>query len=428
MTRGIEDLVSADATLVSRRAFTDEAVYKIEKERIFGRAWLYLAHESELKASGDFVTTYMGETPVIVARGPDGRINASVNSCTHRGVAVCHVERGHASRFICPYHNWTFGMDGRLLAIPQQGKIERPVDKARLGLRQVPRVESYAGLIFGSFDPDVAPLEQYLGNMRFYLDNYFARFADGVEVVGAPHKWRLAANWKLPVENQLGDVGHGPFLHGAVLGGRDAIAEIEAYGFNMVPEPGHGAAIRLLPPETPLASRMWGSENGSASAFSAETQAFLLDTQRQMEDRLGSVHARIKGLTYGVYPNFSFLWANSTIRVSHPRGPGKVEYWSWWVVPAGAPESVKRELQGVYNGFFGPGGLLEQEDSDAWAQQYAGSAIDYMDDHPYYYGLGAGEEEVHPLLPGVAGSCYNEHYARQFYLRWQRDIAEGAAR
>ena len=108
----------------------------------------------------------------------------------------------------------------------------------------MPRVESYEGLIFGSFNSEVAPLDQYLGNMRFYLDNYFARFAGGVEVISAPHKWRLAANWKLPVENQLGDVGHGPFLHGAILGGSDAVAEIEAYGFNMVPEPGHGAAMR----------------------------------------------------------------------------------------------------------------------------------------------------------------------------------------
>ena len=225
MACGIEDLVSADAAFVSRKAFVDDAVYQLEKERIFGRAWLYLAHESELKANGDFVTTYMGETPVIVARGPDGRISASVNSCTHRGVAVCYAERGHASRFICPYHNWTYGVDGRLLAIPQQGKIERPVDKAGLGLRQVPRVESYEGLIFGSFNSEVAPLDQYLGNMRFYLDNYFARFAGGVEVISAPHKWRLAANWKLPVENQLGDVGHGPFLHGAIFGGSDAVAE-----------------------------------------------------------------------------------------------------------------------------------------------------------------------------------------------------------
>lgn len=424
----VRELVSSDAAFVSRRVFTDERIYRLEKERIFGRAWLYLAHQSELKSKGDFVTTYMGETPVIVARGAGEQIDVSVNSCTHRGLAVCRSERGRASRFVCPYHNWTYALDGRLLAIPQQGKIERPVDKTRLGLRRVPRVDSYGGLIFGSFDAEIEPLEQYLGNMRFYLDNYFDRFPGGLEVVGAPHKWRLAANWKLPVENQLGDVGHGPFLHGAVLGGTDAVAEIEAHGFNMVPEPGHGAAIRLLPPETTDENRMWGSENGSARALSPETQAFLLDTQRQVEDRLGPVHARIKGLTYGVYPNFSFLWANSTIRVSHPRGPGQVDYWSWWIVPADAPAPVKRELQIVYSSFFGPGGLLEQEDSDAWTQQHVGSSIDYMEQHPYYYGLGAGEEKAHPLLPGMAGSCYNEHYARQFYLRWHRDIASGDAR
>lgn len=416
------ELVNADASFVSRRAFTEQSVYELEKKHIFGSQWLYLAHESQVKEKGDFVTAFMGETPVIVARGANGTINVSVNSCSHRGLAVCRADRGRAARLTCPYHAWSYSLDGALVGIPQQKAIQRPTDKSALGLKRVPRVESYRGLIFGSFNSDIEPLEGYLGNMRFYLDSYFDRFADGVEVLGVPHKWRIAANWKLPVENQLGDVGHGPFLHSAILGGTPAVEEIENYGFNVVPEPGHGAAIRLLPETHSDAQRMWGDEMGSAALFSAETKAFLAETQAQVEARLGPVRARMKGLTFGVYPNLSFLWANSTLRISHPRGPSQVEYWSWWVVPAGAPDAVKRQLQRVYSSFFGPGGILEQEDSDAWAQQYVGSRIDYMDDRPYYYGLGKDEEQEHPLLPGMAGSCYNEHYARQFYLRWHRDL------
>lgn len=87
-----------------------------------------------------------------------------------------------------------------------------------------------------------------------------------------------------------------------------------------------------------------------------------------------------------------------------------------------APQRIKNKLRSNYNFFFGPGGVLEQEDSEAWAQQYQGSAIDHLWDRSFFYGLGLGEERDHPEIPGKTGSCYNEHYARQYYLRWREDI------
>ena len=130
-------------------------------------------------------------------------------------------------------------------------------------------------------------------------------------------------------------------------------------------------------------------------------------------------------MTFGVYPNFSFLWGNNTIRIAHPRGPGVIDYWSWWVVEKNAPGHIKKKLQQNYTFFFGPGGVLEQEDAEAWSEQYKGRAIDFMDDTRYYYGLGAGEEKTHAGIPGLTGSCFNELYAREFYKRWRRDIERG---
>jgi hypothetical protein len=123
-----------------------------------------------------------------------------------------------------------------------------------------------------------------------------------------------------------------------------------------------------------------------------------------------------------VYPNLSFLWSNTAFKVSHPRGPGKVEYWSWSVVPADAPEAVKKVLRGAHTSFFGPGGILEQEDSEAWMQQYIGSNIDFADDRPYFYGLGLDEEAPHPDMPGLVGVTANEFYARNFFRRWRDDL------
>ncbi len=137
------------------------------------------------------------------------------------------------------------------------------------------------------------------------------------------------------------------------------------------------------------------------------------------------MRARIKGLTYGVYPNLSFLWQNATLRVSHPRAPGQVEYWSWSVVPTDAPPSVRRFTRDSYIALFGPGGLLEQEDSEAWAEQFRGSSIAALEGKPYYYGLGAGEESTHPQLPGQVGCSFNELYGREFYRRWRQELEQG---
>ena len=138
--------------------------------------------------------------------------------------------------------------------------------------------------------------------------------------------------------------------------------------------------------------------------------------------RMGPLRARIKGLVCGIYPNFNFVWSNHTFRVSHPRGPGRTELWSWLILPKDAPDSVKRALRAQYNYILGPGGIVEQEDSEAWSQQFIGADIDYVDDHSFYYGLGLGEEGPHPELPGIAGKPFNEHYARAFYSRWRADL------
>jgi hypothetical protein len=166
---------------------------------------------------------------------------------------------------------------------------------------------------------------------------------------------------------------------------------------------------------------------GVSAGMDPEVLRYLLAVQAEAEARLGPVRSRIKGLTLGIYPNLNFVWSNHALRVSHPRGPGMTEMWSWWVVPKDAPDAVKRALRGQYSFVLGPGGIVEQEDSEAWAQQYIGSCAEFPEDRPYYYGLGAGEERPHPDLPGVAGKAFNEHYARAFYQRWRADLLAGAA-
>lgn len=414
----ISDLVNKDASLISRRVWSDPAVYELEKKGIFGKAWLFLGHETQIKNPGDYVQAFMCETPIILSRGQDHKIHALINSCTHRGLPVCRFDHGNTKRFVCPYHNWSFSVEGDLVTIPQESEVQNKPDKSQLGLKPVPRVESWQGMIFGSFDESIEPLEDYLGDQRFYLDAFFDRFENGIEFVGAPHRWTINANWKLPMENQLGDVNHGAFLHGALIP-REAQDQIEEIGLSCVGRPGHGATFRLYPEGTPAEDIAWGMEGMGGMFGGPEVQEYLMEIQAKAVERVGDIRARMKGLTYGVYPNLSFLWSNTSFKVSHPRGPGQVEYWSWSAVPADAPDAVKKALRTNYSSFFGPGGILEQEDSEAWMQQYIGANIDFADDRPFFYGLGLGEEKTHRDLPGLVDVTANEHYARAFYQRWR---------
>lgn len=334
---------------------------------------------------------------------------------------MCRADHGNTKRFVCPYHSWSYTVEGELAAIPQESEVQCKPNKAELGLMRLPRVESWRGMIFGSFDESIIPLEDYLGDMRFYLDAFFDRFPQGIEFMGSPHRWVIDANWKLPVENQLGDVNHGAFLHSAIIP-REAQDMIEKLGYSVVTTPGHGATFRVMPSDSPVDEIAWGMEGMGGMFGGDEVQSYLREVQAQAAERVGDLRSRMKGLTYGIYPNLSFLWSNTSFKVSHPRGPGKVEYWSWAAVPADAPDSVKQALRTNYSSFFGPAGILEQEDSEVWVQQFNGSNIDFADDKPYFYGLGLNEEKPHPDMPGLVSVTANEFYARHFFARWRDEL------
>ncbi len=158
-----------DGSRVPYKVFSSQAVYDREQERIYrGPTWNFVALEAEVPNAGDYKSTFVGDTPVVVTRLEDGGLAAWVNRCAHRGASVCRKSRGNATSHTCVYHQWSFDNSGNLLGVPfrrgQKGMTGMPADfnPKNHGLRQL-RVDSYKGLVFASFSDEVAPLPDYLG-------------------------------------------------------------------------------------------------------------------------------------------------------------------------------------------------------------------------------------------------------------------------
>lgn len=419
------DYVAPDGSWIRPEIFSDPALYELEKQRVFGRSWLLLGHESQLPKAGSFMRTFMGEESVLMTRDHAGRIRVHLNACRHRGYQVCQEDRGNAHRFQCRYHGWTYDSDGSLAAVPGEASIYyQEIDKQKWGLVPVARVDTYKGLIFGNFDPDAPALDAFLGDMAWYLDVILDRRAGGTELLG-PQRWRIASNWKVVAENHCGDEYHIGFAHGSVfppdLGANRATPL--PYAREVRPALGHGLGINIFPDE--MSPRDWLRQSPTADA-PAQVQNYLLGIQDEIADRLGQQRARI-GLIHGaVWPNFGMVPIVNSLRIIQPRGVGEVEMWSYCFVDRDAPPEVKAWIAALSTRTFGPAGSFEQDDAANWAAVTRSSHGTEARKHRLNLQMGAGHEQRSERVPGELGLTASEINQRGFYLRWMRDMFEGA--
>jgi choline monooxygenase len=174
--------------------YSDPEVWSLEQERIFGRSWQYVGHAGMARRAGDFFTARAGRIPVVVTHADDGETRAFVNVCRHRGSTVVDGA-GSRKTLQCPYHAWTYGLDGRLRAAPRAD-----FELEDVGLAPV-RLERWGPFLFVNPDADAEPLAEWLGPVPAQV----AELGLDVDALEFHHRseWSVAANWKVVTENFL---------------------------------------------------------------------------------------------------------------------------------------------------------------------------------------------------------------------------------
>lgn len=414
------NLVDISGTTQSKQIFADPDIYKTELERVFGRCWLFLAHDCQIPNPGDFTTTYMGEDSVIVVRGKDGTVRAFLNTCSHRGNKVCFAEAGNAKSFQCNYHGWSYGTDGKLLSVPLESQIYRDqFERSRLGLRAVPQVDSHGGFIFGCLDPEAPPLLEYLGDMAWYMDTFST--GGGLELLGPPLKSVLHCNWKIPAENFACDVYHVGWTHVAALKLLNGPLSQAAGNVALPPDP---LGIQITSKHGHGFGAIW--DTATTLHRKPDFENWIKARLPEVTETLGAERGRLFNAHWDatIFPNCSFLYGTNVWKMWHPRGPEEIEVWTWTMVEKNMPTELKRRIQKETIRTFGTAGTLESDDGQNFGACTATGKGRAAGKGRVTNIMGAGRDGRHPKFPGlVADNNYSELAARGFYRFW-REIME----
>ena len=418
-----DHLVDSTNGIISRELFVGADVHQAELDQLFSRAWLFVGHESQIPNAGDFFTSRMGAESVILCRDREQKIHVFLNTCRHRGMKVCRYDEGNTPLLTCPYHAWSYSLDGKLVGVPMYNALyEGVLDRSQWSLIEVPQLANYKGAIFATWDPAAPSFEDYLGDAKTHLDLVLdARDgrAGGSEVIGGIQKWIVPANWKFGTENFMGDTYHNVSHRSVDLVGISPNARSGVKGRRADEVPGSQHVWLSYPQGHGIHSILQPEDNWYVESFKddPEVEAYFKHCYEERKARLGPEKSRWIGLVGTIFPNTSFHGRQPrSLFVWHPHGPTTMEVWRFYLVDKDAPERVKDFLRHYYMRYSGPGGMTEQDDMENWNYATAASSGTIARRYPYNYQQSLNAPR--PDGPGIKRTeQINEQNSRDFYRR-----------
>ena len=216
----IRALVREDC--VHRDVYVSPEVFELEMEHLWRNTWIFVGHDSQVPQKGDFYTTTVARRPVVMVRGADGEVRVFFNRCAHKGAQVVSAVNGNVGPAIrCPYHGWTYRLDGTLRTVPLKAGYEGTglaECASSRGLSAVSALRNYRGFVFVCLAENGPSFEDYFGDSLTSIDNLVDRAPEGrLEVAGGVLRYLHDSNWKMFIEN-LNDAMHPMVAHESSAG------------------------------------------------------------------------------------------------------------------------------------------------------------------------------------------------------------------
>ncbi|MDL2192859.1 aromatic ring-hydroxylating dioxygenase subunit alpha [Cobetia sp. LC6] len=320
--------------------YSDADVYRDDLAHLWHKEWIFAGHSFELEKAGQYLTLQVGDYPIVVVRGADGELRAFHNACRHRGSKVCHQDSGKAAKLVCPYHKWTFDLDGKLLFAGNMGPDFDTRDHGLLPAH-CETVESYIFVCVAESAPDFAP------------------FRDAMTPFVAPHhltECRVAhesnliekGNWKLVFENNR-ECYHCDGSHPELL--NSFVENLSVAGVSGTEDPQLEAFWDKCE-SAGLPSRMAMDAAGqfrmTRIPLSANASSYTMDGKPALSSRLDESGVdNIGALLYFHYPNTwnHFLGDHALSFRILPLGPQETLVTTKWLVPKEAQEGIDYDLE-----------------------------------------------------------------------------------
>lgn len=337
---------------IHRDVYLDPEVFDLEMQRLWRNAWIYVGHDSQVPAAGDFYTAVIGREPVIMLRGADSKVRVLPNRCSHKGTKLVSAIHGKCQAGVlrCPYHGWTYRLDGTLRSVPlKSGYAGVVCEDGRDPLHGLPEINShnYRGFVFARLAGTGVDFNEFFGESLSSIDNMVDRSPEGrLEVAGGVLRYMHDCNWKMYVEN-LNDAMHPMVAHESSAGTAKRLWSSAA------PDTPKPMVIEQFSPFVndyeffekmgvkvyPHGHSYTGVNFSIHSSYSS-----IGEYERRMFAAYGEERARaiLKEARHNTvyYPSLTIKGAIQAIRVARPIAVNKTIIESWTFRLVGAPEEM----------------------------------------------------------------------------------------